>query len=883
MKISGAKKLILICLSLILALTTALFAAHLLSRNTYAQVSPDGLSAYADGEGAGEGENNGENEGDSEKPKVPDAGAIAPPVDFDDDDDDWTTIQQQITIEVGKLTIRIEGWNAQELSTKPAYNTNPDGIYNDYPDLVSKIETLLKSDLIVRTLKDAYGTVVTDDQINSLPAGTTLFIHFDVNEKYSDSVQLIYREGVTKSYPYTIGFPAGEKLIEVDKPTELYFVVDFLGEELNFKDKINEILKDKDAYLMLVESESDSLIQNGAGEFRYVICFRDGAKYCWKNTGIENDRSPITITIKVKPLELEVKTDFDLLGEWYYTGFDIDISELLKETYKGYVTVAAGYTTVGKDAKEYTFNIMIDPKYEDSVTWKDYDEEYVTIKWTIKPSVITGEWLEPQCNFGRITITSDTYPGIQSGDIEYVYRDHTTQEVVTELVVGGEYDAQVIIKNDKNLVWSTEPSVHTFTLTKELEVFARPEISAKEKEFTGADITFSITIDGKPITSEEFVGKIEIDESLSDSLTQKNVGKYKVVIKIIDEAVSWPGYDTGDVVIEFEITKIELDVEWKDPIAPTFISSYTSDDYSSIVKIEYRNSLGVVVTKAQMVKGETYTAVLTLIDETNFKWASTAKLTYSFTLDIDFVALDKPVLSDDDLSYTGNNITVSITNRDVIEEYIKLGYIEIVTGSFDQKNAGTYSIVLKIKENTYIWADYDSDYFVLEYTINKAVLKGEWQTNGKVNFTSSFTGDYNTVVEYVYTNNATGEVVTELKEGVEYTASVKLRAGMEDNFDDSMLPPDFTFTYEADEEEGGSSLWWLWLLIGLLVLIIIIIIIIIIIVKRRNKDDDYDDFYDDEYYGDEDLDGNGEEGDGDYDDYGDYGDYGSDTGVDNYQ
>ena len=104
---------------------------------------------------------------------------------------------------------------------------------------------------------------------------------------------------------------------------------------------------------------------------------------------------------------------------------------------------------------------------------------------------------------------------------------------------------------------------------------------------------------------------------------------------------------------------------------------------------------------------------------------------------------------------------------------------------------------------------------------------------------------------------------------ISYTVSVKLKAGMENNFDDSQLPAPTTITFKKTDE-GSSFPWWIFLIIGLVLLLIIIIIIIIIIIKKRKKDDEYDDYYDDEYYGDEDLSGEGSS-DGGYDDYGDYG------------
>lgn len=854
MKISGTKKLLLICFSLIIALTVSLFATHILSLNTYAEVSPDGLSAYADGESDIPGD---------------DAIVDSKPFDPDHKEEEWTLTIQQVTLEFGKLVIRVDDWNENGLSTSPKFNANPDGIYDSRPDLVTKIEGMIKdSDFIKLKIYDVDGNEVTDT--SNLPAGTTLFIHAIVNEKYVDSVSLIYKDGVPSSYAYTTDFPSSETLKKVDELTKTEYEFVYDGTELDFQKLVlDEVLKDRDTYLMFVASESDALKQNGAGEYHLRICFINGAKYCWK-TEIPNDRHAVEIKIKVTPMILTVTAD---LGDKYYTGYDIDIAEELQKIYGEYVIVATGYSTVGKAVGDYPFNVLINPKYSASVKWTDGVEEPVTITWHIKQSVITGDW-GPKGDFGKITITSDTYPGEQAGDIEYIYTD-ADGNVVTKLEVGTTYTVEAVLKNP-NLAWSADPGTHTFTLTKELVELAKPVINVTQSEYTGTEISFVVTIDGLPLDDPKYADYVEIVADLSDSLTQTNVGKYKVVIRLKDGSASWTGNVSGDVVLEFEITKVAIDVQWNDADSgtPTFSSSLSSGDYSNVVKVTYKNSKGEEVTKAQMVKGETYTATVTLIDETNFGWKEGAVLEYTFTFNIDLVTLDPPTIPTNTFDFTGNSITVTVANQAQLDEYIANGYIEIVSGSFSQTNAGTHTIVLRIKNNTCIWADTEGEYITLTYTINKAVLTGEWQSDGKVKFSSSFLGNYDDVVVYEYTDSNGNKVeYSQLVEGETYTVSVKLKEGMDKNFDDSKLPAPTTITFKQAEEDKGGIPWWVWLIIGLAILIILIIILIIIIIlKKRKKDDDYDDFYDDEYYGDEEGDGSEENSDGGYDDYGDYGD-----------
>ena len=874
MKISVTKKLLIICLSLLIAVTAGIFAVLQINRNAYAEVAPDGAASYADGDESGE---------TPEKPTIPSGpgeGEIAPPVDpgTNPDDPEWTLTYQEIIFEVGKLEIQVSGWPASpNFDSKPTFNTNPNGTYSDV--LVEKIEKLLtNSDFIVRTVVDIEGNEITDP--NFIQAGHTYFIHVSVCEEYADSVLITYADGVSSSLAFTAPFPPGTVLEKIDKLSPLEFELTYDGKEIDLKAEIlDTLLKDKDHILQFVPSESDSLTQNGAGVFHLRICFIDGVLYCW-NSEIKDDRSAVDVVVTIKPKVLEIVTE--ITDEIYFTGFEIDVMDKIKAIYGDYVVVAYGYTTKQTEAGNYEFNIRINPAYEGSVTWDgEVENGVVTVKWSIKQSIIHGEWALPDSDYGRITITSDTYQGGTAGIIEYVYTDVDTKEVVTELVVGKTYSVKAILVSN-SVDWDVDPGEHIFTLTKELVVVERPKFAKDKEEYTGNEITFELYIEDKPITDPEYADKVEIVAEKSDSLTQTAVGKYKVVVRLKDDAYSWPGNVTGEIEIPFEITNVIIGVDWTVPVeggipVPSFGENFKGKDLSSIVKLTFVNSIGVEVKRCDLVKGQTYTAKLTLLDEQNYQWKAGAKLEYVFKLDIDLIEIEIPVLSGTEFDFTGEFINVT----PAIWEQIK-DYVENVSGvEFSQRNAGEYKIILRIIDSTRYWKGGADEYVQLTFTINRAVLEGEWGSDGRIVFTSSFTGDYNEVVEYIY-RDSNGNIVSysDLKDGQTYTASVRLKEGMDKNFDPSKLPLDYTFTFKLSDS-GSSFPWWIFLIIAA-VIIIIVIIIIIIVMKKRKKDDDYDDFYGDEYYGDDEEGGEGDEEfnpDG-YDDYGDYGgeaDYGADS------
>ena len=919
MKTLSTKKLLIICLTLIFAVVTGLFAT-LCYRSAYAVGNPDGIAVY-DGEGTegedpgennnpgegedpgennnpGEGEDPGENNnpgegedpgdnnnpgegedpgdnnnpGEGENPGTnrPGDENIAPPQ-LDDPVENPDPVIELIT-KVDKLVVRVIDWRRPVTPTSEAViDVNPYGQYD--ADFVSKVTALMSNkDVISYSVWDMDGEPVED--LAKLPAGSTYFIHLDLNAKYKNSIEIEFAAGVERSLAGQIGFPDTETLEPFPKLSPLVFVHEYDGTPVNIKDKfLSGLMADKSEYLVIVESESDDFVQNGAGEFHYRIAFKTDAKLYWEGTS--KDRSALDVIVTVKPMVIPTEgIDF---GEIFYTGLKIDISDLIAgyEQFKGYVIgqkVSIGAEnsgTVGENVGEYEVKLVIKPEFADSVKWEGA-VDFVIAKWYILQTTISGEW-DTYGQYGIMNIVSDIYKGGDGKAIKYTYTDLTTGEKVTKLdQVGHQYRVEVELINEENLKFTDDTQLwYEFTLEHEIVTLNKPVIDVTEQEFNGSDLTFKVTIDGIDITDAQFKDQIEIVLDEGDALTQREAGEYTVIIRL-KEGVFWTteegGYFTNDERLTFTIKPTTLNVEWNyETGIPAYSSKYVGKDYTTIVKCVYTDELGNEVSLADMVVGGKYRATLTLLDSNNFTWKAGALTSIEFELKVLLEKIDVP---DFDISFdfTGNIIKNYPAGWDDIKDKV-----EIVEGSFEQTNAGTYEVFVKVKTG-FIWNGANGegvyvagDTVVFTFTINRAVLKGEWQDNGKVNFSGSFTGKYDDVVEYTYTdeNGNVYHSVDELTEGVTYTASVKLKEGMENNFDASQLPADKLITYKADKEEGGIP-WWVWLIIGAAVLLLIIIIIIIIIVKKRKKDDEYDDYYGDEYYGDE-------EGEGD--DYGDeYGD-----------
>ena len=140
-----------------LAVAAAVFTVLQINNNAYAEVAPDGVTSYADGEG----EEGGEEGGGTETPDIPGPDDIVEPNPIDPDGEpEWVITFQEIIIQVGKLEIEVSGWpSSPNFNSQPDFNPNPNGSYS--PELVEKIENLLKNpEFIIRTVRYAKSTPI---------------------------------------------------------------------------------------------------------------------------------------------------------------------------------------------------------------------------------------------------------------------------------------------------------------------------------------------------------------------------------------------------------------------------------------------------------------------------------------------------------------------------------------------------------------------------------------------------------------------------------------------------------------------------------------------------------------------------------------------------
>ena len=751
-----------------------------------------------------------------EPPKTPGEGDIADPDPDYSEDDKWIDEIQQITMNVDKLRVTATNWTGADAAARLALD------YSRYED-AAKVEEIIKAVLKYKY----YDTLGKEVSTVDMKAGCTYFVHPELDGKYGDYIEIEYKDGVKKSYDFSLDFTDDKPYDEIDLPegiepgSKYTVILDskvYTGLDIEF---VIEFLAQHQGVLQIVASESDSLIQKNAGKYRVTVCFQDEIKACWKGQA-NHDRTAITFEFEITQKEISLGGTTGL-GEIAYTGKEIDINAILKELdFGGYVIVEYGSEDKRTDVGEYKVTIRLNPEYGDNVKWSsdtqlNADGRTVTLVWHITQATINGTWNE----LGRLTLESESYVGGTEGKIEYKYYTDAelTQEVSgTSLKAGTKYWVKAILLDTVNLKWADGfKDVHEFTLEVELILLPKPELIFDTQEYTGQEITFNI------LNPNQYTGHIEIVEG---ELTQQEIGVYTVVIRLVGDGAVWDTGSTDDVTLTFEITQTVISGEWIEGAGVMDLTSAYRGSYAGIVEYVYTDSDGNVISKANLVKGETYTVTVTLKDTEHFRWADGQELTQTFTFTAEIVVVPKLSLKESEVFYTGEAITAVIVDyekyRDNLQS-VRLSYTE----------AGTYEIRLRLK-GAAEWEAGISGELVLTFTIKKVVLKGTWTDEGRIEFEeNSYKGDYAEVVEYIY-KDVNGNIVSasELREGEVYTATVRLKEGKGANFDDSELVKEYEFTYKSVKK--GIS-WWVILLIIIAIILIILIIVVIIYTQRKRK------------------------------------------------
>lgn len=390
--------------------------------------------------------------------------------------------------------------------------------------------------------------------------------------------------------------------------------------------------------------------RNGVFTFKdggtYTITFfiPDGSIGYWVSNP-DADTEPYSIQIMINgdpdnPVDLPYpvlnKTTSDFTGSAQQ--FKINDWNVLEQYVD--VTVSAGATFANGTfiaTNVGTYEIKFKIKDGAGITFVEGIKEY-TLSFSITPGNVPGAEINyPVLSDTKLDYNDGKELSIYIKDWTMIYSNYLILSCDNPAVrieggtiyvsAAGKYEITVKFKDGVDAKWVTTGDQAVYTLSFEVIRESKPGEAFIPKFENGSD---KIQYNGKDITfqpsyfDEENAAKFEI---VSGSFTQREVGKYEVILRL-KSGFTWDDGTTDDIKLSFEITKakfpdgshIGVDDSGK-PIIVDKDGKPLPDfdfDFGDLVDVEFKDKDGNVVKKEDLVPGESYTVTIKVKDETKF-------------------------------------------------------------------------------------------------------------------------------------------------------------------------------------------------------------------------------------------------------------------------
>ncbi len=371
-----------------------------------------------------------------------------------------TVKTQEVEIDVAKQTITVTGWTGDEESSS------------------AKFDLTGAAAVVGTRIEDEFGTVYTEEDYYSAPAGNTFFAKPYVKEGYEDDIEIAIKPGVAEKIEFSSSFEIDSNTKFIAKPSFENASIEYDGDEHEF---VLNGLDGNEDYIYVAE-ESDDLWQTESGKYSVTIRFVSGVNACWEGSTKENpDRKAITLEFEITKKQILIPE----VEDKSYSGDEIDVWTDLEGSYGDFVIMVSG-DYFGTDAGKYNFVLKLNTeKYGDNIEWVkstsdksttksaakwalasssvlSSDKKQVTVHWEITKAVITGVWQKD----GTLKLTIPGYNGPVDGLIQYTYTDTDGYSVAPEdRVAGQKYNSSAKLNPDyaKNFEFDAATKAATAT------------------------------------------------------------------------------------------------------------------------------------------------------------------------------------------------------------------------------------------------------------------------------------------------------------------------------------------------------------------------------------------------------------------------------------
>ena len=237
----------------------------------------------------------------------------------------------------------------------------------------------------------------------------------------------------------------------------------------------------------------------------------------------------------------------------------------------------------------------------------------------------------------------------------------------------------------------------TFTITK--KGYEMPPVGENLLTYSGSEITYVIDTTDKDYTVT------------GNKATE--TGTYQAAISFGDEKNNyiWKNEsgettDSKDLTYTYTIQKQKVDKPSKGETELLY-------DGTEKVYLKDLSSPLYEITNNKQTSAGNYTATINLLDKSNYEWKDGTQEENTDGLKYNFKIVDKvsqiPVADSNTYYYTGSEITYQIEASELYN----------ITNNITQTNAGTYSIVVTLNNENYVWSDGTKTPKTYTFTVNK--------------------------------------------------------------------------------------------------------------------------------------------------------------------
>lgn len=547
------------------------------------------------------------------------------------------------------------------------------------------------------------GAVISSGTISAIAACGADPYEISFSLKTNNNITYVWEDGTTEDYILT--WRINKAILPLPTIEQDTFVYNGRNTTVNVSSYSTN----------LVTRTGTTTVSNAkAGEYTVSYALKDTTSSEWEDGTTEEKR----IIWRINKAQFDVptakNTSLEVIPSSVHFQSSAKTQYLDLDGYDSAIMTVSGNSGAYPNLYIATFKL----KDISSASWTDGTVEDKTIEWEItkteylvkKPSLKESEF-----QYNGLTKT-----------VSFNDRNDNIMNISSETsgVSARTYKAVASLKDSNvyNFKWD-DGTTSEIGLPWEIKksIFTKPTLSTTSFDYNG--LSRSISVNGFNSNVMEY-GEIKTFSAIA-------AGRYSIIVSLKDKnSASWEDGSTKDVVLEWQINPIKVDI-------PTVTNTeFTYDGRTKIPTIQGYNSNIMILRGARSaVDAGQYVITFTLKDTFSSTWndGTTEEKRFRWIINKADYSVNKPYLSAAEFTYNGYTHVFYCSNgsytqsRGYVYNYVRnvSSTSMSVGGTLRASSAGEHIITVNLKPHknyNFKWSDGTTAPLELKWTINKAVF-----------------------------------------------------------------------------------------------------------------------------------------------------------------